>query len=195
MPTLNFNICAALQAVSGASVIPCRRLSPARLPGPTMFRYKEAGLALSRLALATGGLFLIVSQFTQLSAQQRHSGEAGTPAPAVQMSGDVERGRYIVENVAMCGECHSPRDAQGNLIPGQRFHGGPIPVAPPWINAWANRAPRIAGLPGYTDELAVRLLTQGAISRKGTQLRLPMPRFHMDEKDALAVAAYLRSIQ
>jgi hypothetical protein len=153
-------------------------------------------LALSRLALATGGLFLIVSQFSQLSAQQHVSGEAVSPAPVVQpSSGDIERGRYIVENVAMCGECHSSRDAQGNVIKETRFKGGPIPVSPPWTNTWANRAPRIAGLPGYTDELAVRLLTQGAISRKGTQLRLPMPRFHMNPADAMAVAAYLRSIQ
>jgi hypothetical protein len=53
--------------------------------------------------------------------------------------------------------------------------------------------PRIAGLPGYTDELAIRLLTQGAIKRDGTQLRSPMPPFRMTPQDAADVIAYLRS--
>ena len=29
--------------------------------------------------------------------------------------GDVARGKYLVEEVAKCPECHTPRDAQGNL--------------------------------------------------------------------------------
>jgi hypothetical protein len=70
-----------------------------------------------------------------------------------------------------------------------------MPVSPPWQNNWAIRAPRIAGLPGYTDDLVVQLLTKGAIGRLGPQLRLPMPRFTMTEQDALAVAAYLRSLR
>jgi hypothetical protein len=69
-----------------------------------------------------------------------------------------------------------------------------MPVRPPWANDWPVRIPRIAGLPGYTDELAIRLLTQGAIKRDGTQLRLPMPRFRMTPQDAADVVAYLRSL-
>ena len=110
------------------------------------------------------------------------------------MAGDVERGRYLVEQVVMCAECHSPRDAHGQIIKHQRLMGGPVPVRPPWSNDWANRAPRIAGLPGYTDELAIRLLTEGAIGRHGEQLKLPMPRFHLSVTDAQAVTAYLRSV-
>ena len=41
---------------------------------------------------------------------------------------------------------------------------------------------------------AVRVLTQGAIKRDGTQLRLPMPRFRMTPQDAADVIAYLRTI-
>jgi mono/diheme cytochrome c family protein len=146
------------------------------------------------LASATGGLLLVVSQLTFVSAQQpSRSGEAPSAATAAQASGDVDRGRYIVESVAMCAECHSPRDGHGVILKDNKFKGGPIPVNPPWTNNWANRAPRIAGLPGYTDEMVIKLLTQGAIGRNGLQLRAPMPRFRMDERDALAVAAYLRT--
>jgi len=152
-------------------------------------------VALSRLAKVTGGLLLFVAQVS-MQAQHQGSGE-GTrtaAAPALAMAGDAERGRYIVEQVVMCAECHSPRDAHGQIIANQRFMGGPMPVRPPWPNNWALRAPRIAGLPGYTDELVVRLLPEGAIGRHGEQLRLPMPRFHMTASDAQAVAAYLRSL-
>jgi len=124
----------------------------------------------------------------------------GVPAPAAQASrpaagsGNVEHGRYIAERVAMCVECHSGRDGQGNLIENQRYMGGLIPFTPPWPNDWAMRAPRNKGLPGYDDALALRLLTEGSIGRNGAQLRLPMPRFRMTPEDAADVIAFLRSL-
>lgn len=111
------------------------------------------------------------------------------------MAGNVEHGRYLVENIAMCVECHSDRDAAGNIIEATRFHGGPVTVRPPWPNDWAIRAPRNAGLPGYDDDQAMRLLTEGAIGRDGRQLRPPMPRFHMTKQDAADVIAFMRSLQ
>jgi mono/diheme cytochrome c family protein len=108
--------------------------------------------------------------------------------------GNPEHGRYIVEHVAMCIECHSGRDSHGNILESERFLGAPIPFAPPsWPNDWATRAPRNRGLPGYTDDLALRLLTQGGIGRNGEQLRPPMPRFRMSVQDAADVIAYMRS--
>jgi Cytochrome c len=119
-----------------------------------------------------------------------------TDEPATTLPrGNIGHGRYLAERVAMCIECHSGRDAQGNIIESELFLGGPIPVAPPWPNDWANRAPRNKGLPGYTDEQALRLLTAGAIGRDGKQLRLPMPRFRMTTQDAADVIAFLRSLQ
>jgi hypothetical protein len=108
--------------------------------------------------------------------------------------GNVAHGRYLAEHVAMCIECHSGRDAQGNILEDELFFGGAIPFAPPWPNDWATRAPRNRGLPGYTDEEALRLLTEGAIGRDGKQLRPPMPRFRMTPQDASDVIAFLRSL-
>ncbi len=120
---------------------------------------------------------------------------AQQPAPSGGAAGgNVEHGRYIVERVAMCYECHSTRDPQGNIVPGTRLHGGPMPMRPPWPSDWPLQIPRIAGLPGYNDAEALRLLTQGAIKRDGTQLRYPMPRFRMTPQDAADVIAYLRSL-
>ena len=61
----------------------------------------------------------------------RASANAATTAPGtieVQgIAGNIEHGQYLVENVAMCVECHSDRDAAGNIIDATRFHGGPVP--------------------------------------------------------------------
>ncbi|MDH4063416.1 MAG: cytochrome c [Acidobacteriota bacterium] len=114
--------------------------------------------------------------------------------PAASIAGDARRGQYIVEHVAMCGECHSSRDAQGTILEDTRFLGGPMPPAPSWAADWATRAPRNAGLPGYTDAQAERLLREGAIGRRGVQLRPPMPRFRMTAQDAADVIAYMRSV-
>ena len=129
---------------------------------------------------------------------------AGAPGPEAQgtrltaarptVSGNVEHGRYLVEQVAHCVECHSGRDGRGNIIETQRYMGGLIPFAPPWPNDWAMRAPRNRGLPGYDDALALRLLTQGSIGRNGAQLRPPMPRFRLTPDDAADVIAFMRSL-
>ena len=116
-----------------------------------------------------------------------------TAAVAAMPRGNAEHGRYIVAHVARCVECHSGRDSRGAIVESERYLGAPIPFAPPWPNDWAMRAPRNRGLPGYTDEEAMRLLTQGAIGRHGEHLRPPMPRFRMNAQDAGDVIAFMRS--
>ena len=39
------------------------------------------------------------------------------------------RGRYLVEGLSHCGECHTPRDMLGGMKRGQWLAGGPIPAA------------------------------------------------------------------
>jgi mono/diheme cytochrome c family protein len=123
-----------------------------------------------------------------VSAQQREA--AAEPA---EVRGNAERGRYIVEGIAMCFECHSTRDDAGNIVPATRFRGGPMPARVPWPADWPVMTPPIAGLPGYTDIQAMRLLTEGAIKRDGTRARAPMPRFRMSAQDAADVVAFMRA--
>ena len=80
----------------------------------------------------------------------------------------VSRGKYLVDEVAMCVQCHSPRDQSGNMLRDQYLTGAPVPVkAPPYPEMnWASKAPAIAGLIGYTKEEGIRLLTEG-ITRDG----------------------------
>jgi len=144
-------------------------------------------------------LILVMTFALDASAPQSRDRPTGSTTHRDQTAtvlppGNVAHGRYLAEHVAMCIECHSGRDAQGNILEDELFFGGAIPFAPPWPNDWATRAPRNRGLPGYTDEEALRLLTEGAIGRDGKQLRPPMPRFRMTPQDASDVIAFLRSL-
>jgi mono/diheme cytochrome c family protein len=145
---------------------------------------------------ALAALFVAFVLTAALLSGQQAAAPAGGAQPATSGTsiGDVERGRYLVERVVNCWECHSARDSSGRIVPGTKFMGGPMVVRPPWPIDWPNAFPRIAGLPGYSDEEGLRLLMQGAIKRDGTQLRLPMPRFRMNRPDAADVIAYLRSL-
>lgn len=110
-------------------------------------------------------------------------------------AGNAERGKYITENVAMCIQCHSPREADGALIRSKLFDGAAIPVGKPnQLSVWAEFAPRIAGLPQYSEEQMINLLTSG-IGREGKPLRSPMPTFRLTRQDAEDVIAYLKSVK
>jgi mono/diheme cytochrome c family protein len=108
----------------------------------------------------------------------------------------VKHGQYIVERVGMCADCHTPRTQtgefnrelwlQGNLLDFKPMH--PIP-------GFAQVAPPIAGLPTLpTDELAIRFLETGT-NAAGKLSAPPMPSVRLNHDDALAVAAYLRSLK
>jgi len=106
----------------------------------------------------------------------------------------IQHGKYLVEYVAMCVQCHTPRDANGALDRTRLLQGAPIPVPAPFpMSRWAFEAPKIAGLPGWTVEDAMRLLQTG-MSATGYTPRPPMPPFRMTQEDAAAVVAYLKSL-
>jgi mono/diheme cytochrome c family protein len=115
--------------------------------------------------------------------------------PAVTASADlVARGEYLTTSVAMCVQCHSGRDEEGNILDSQRFHGGAIPVTSPFpYTSWAAQAPNLAGLPGFTDEQVISLLTTGNMGDGRPSPRRPMPPFRMSKADAEAIVAFLRS--
>ncbi|HLI63464.1 MAG TPA: c-type cytochrome [Terriglobales bacterium] len=106
----------------------------------------------------------------------------------------VARGKYIVEDVAMCGTCHTPRKADGQLDYSRWLAGAPVPyVSSRPVSDWPQIAPRLAGLPPTSDAGMITLLTT-AVWTDGKQLRDPMPKFHMTREDAQAVLAYLKSL-
>src|SRR4051812_1027641 len=156
----------------------------------------DGGISSMRSSHLLPAAMVLLAGVAVAQSSTAQAGRGTTAAPAAQsLGGNAEHGRYIVHEVAMCVQCHSPRDEQGNILESREFDGGPIPFRPPWPNDWAIYAPRNKGLPGYDDALAIRLLTEGAIGRDGRQLKLPMPRFHMSKQDAADVIAYMRSLR
>lgn len=106
----------------------------------------------------------------------------------------VDRGRYLVEDVAMCEECHTPRDSAGNLDESRRLQGAQIWIMPVHANPnWAMNAPALAGFGGYTDDQGVAILEKGE-GPNGEAIRQPMHIYHMNHSDAQAIIAYLRSL-
>ena len=120
---------------------------------------------------------------------------AARPSLAAAPQEQAGRGSYLVTHVAMCVQCHTPRDADGNLDRARLFKGAPIPVRSPFPNqTWAFAAPAIAGLPGWTTEDAVALLSTGR-RPNGYTPKQPMPPFRLTREDAEAVVAYLHSLR
>jgi mono/diheme cytochrome c family protein len=106
----------------------------------------------------------------------------------------VARGKYNVEDLAVCTQCHTPQTSTGDLDRSRWLEGAPLWLQPPNPEPnWPIRAPRIAGSPPGSDEDLISLLTTGKW-RGGQRLRPPMPQFRMTAEDAQAVVAYLRSL-
>jgi mono/diheme cytochrome c family protein len=144
-----------------------------------------AALVIAAFVLAIlGGPHVLAAQARRPQAAAKNSDQATL----------VARGKYIVEGVAACGYCHTPRDQAGNPDRSRWLEGAPVfyePARP--IEGWANTVPRLAGLPPGSDAELIRLLTT-SVARTGKSPRWPMPRFYMTRTDAEAVVAYLKSI-
>jgi mono/diheme cytochrome c family protein len=105
----------------------------------------------------------------------------------------VEHGRYLVQQVGLCGDCHTPRDDHGQPIESKALRGAGIGFKPLAEMPWGGYAPPIAGLPGFTDAQAITFLTTGK-DPTGSHPKPPMPPYRFNRRDAAAVVAYLRSV-
>jgi mono/diheme cytochrome c family protein len=152
-----------------------------------------------RFALCLLAVLAVTLGASRISSKERPvpaspKAQKTVPAPAANQS-QIDRGKYLVENVGMCEECHTPRDASGNLDESRRLQGAAIWIMPvhPMTN-WAMRAPALAGLPGFTDAEAEAVLEQG-IGPNGLPIQPPMHVYHMNATDAQAIISYLRSLR
>ena len=146
------------------------------------------GLAI--LLAAAMGASLLFSRETHAQAPSK-AAKASTAAPASQSQ--IEHGRYLVEDVGMRAECHTPRDDSGTRR-SRRLQGAAIWITPvhPTTN-WAMRAPALAGFPGFSHAQGEQILEIG-IGPNGLAIQPPMHIDHMTPADAQAVIAYLRSL-
>jgi mono/diheme cytochrome c family protein len=127
-------------------------------------------------------------------------GHAQVPLPAMADAAApdteaVARGQYIVRDVAVCGHCHAAdpkKDPDGPLSGGMEFRNWRLGIA-----RASNLTPDATGLGSWSDAEIVRALRNG-VSRDGRLIAPVMPYewFHeMSDRDAAAVARYLRSLE
>ena len=115
----------------------------------------------------------------------------------------VARGKYLVNHVSICFDCHSERTTAYGLPfkPGREGVGGFIwdnSIKFPGVLAAANITPDPeTGIGSWTDGEIVRAMREG-VDREGKALFPIMPYGHlrhMSDDDAYAIVAYLRTIK
>lgn len=106
-----------------------------------------------------------------------------------ELSAEVQRGRYLVEGLAHCGECHTPRGALGGLDRGAWLSGAPDPSGKGTI-------PGITPAKlGWSKAELVEYLTTGFTpdydSAGGKMAEVVENLAQLPDSDRAAIAAYL----
>jgi Cytochrome c len=117
------------------------------------------------------------------------------PVSAAASGGDkIARGKYIVTQVSMCTDCHTPHNEKGEPVMEKFLQGAPIEFKPLVPMPWGSYAPPIAGLPSMNEQEGIAFLTTGK-RPNGTLCNPPMPQYRLDSQDAAAVVVYLKSLK
>lgn len=128
---------------------------------------------------------------------------AGGPASAIAQTPALERGRYLVTTVMACGNCHTPKDADGRPVPGKELAGGGISLdVPPFAGTAPNITPdRETGIGNWSDDEIKRAITQGLRPNHGPLAGKPLAEpmasnffKALTPSDLDAVVLYLRSV-
>ena len=122
----------------------------------------------------------------------QNSNESSAPVGADAVA--WTRGRYLVEGLGHCQECHSPRDALGGLRDTSRGEGGVLPGLP-----WYAPSLRDMAQAGTTDAPALQSFLQTGVGA-GRFAAGPMAEVvlhgtqYLSDSDAQAIAVYLQSL-
>ena len=140
-----------------------------------------------------GGIVCCVSLLAQF-ALGMHGAMAETPA---------KRGEYLVTTIMACGNCHTPRDADGKPIAERALSGGLTFRTPVFVATASNITPdRDTGIGSWSDAEIKRALVEGMRPDHGrlagVALAAIMPaNFYraLLPEDLDAVVAYLHTIK
>ena len=117
--------------------------------------------------------------------------------PAPPASDLVGRGRYLVESIGACGNCHSGRNSDGTLIPGLKLAGNFV-IAEESFVAYAPNitADPDTGIGEWTDDEIERAIREGI--GRDERIMVPSMAFkyyrNISSSDMAAIIAYLRSV-
>jgi mono/diheme cytochrome c family protein len=121
----------------------------------------------------------------------------GLAMPAMaQDAALLERGRYLVEVTAACGNCHTPMGPQGP-VPGRTLAGGSVFDEPPFRAVAPNITPDPdTGIGRWTDAQIARAIREGK-RPDGSTIGPPMPMGlyrGLSDRDLAAMVAFLRTV-
>jgi mono/diheme cytochrome c family protein len=108
----------------------------------------------------------------------------------------LERGRYLVEVLAGCGNCHTPKGPEGD-VPAMQLAGGfrLDDSFGTWVTPNITPDPE-TGIGRWTDDEVIRAIREGR-GRDGKTLGPPMPfdlYRRLADGDVKAMVAYLRTV-
>lgn len=117
---------------------------------------------------------------------------------AAQDSAKVEHGKYLVVEVAKCGDCHTPMGADGKPDQTKALQGAMLTFQPiREVTGWHKAAPGLtASSPlwqRWGDAGMLNFLTTG-LNPRGHPPGPPMPVYKLKKSDAEAIIAYLKSL-
>lgn len=146
---------------------------------------------LSKRLLSAAGVAIATVAFAQ------------TPKPATAKSEApketrLDRGKYLVEEVGRCQECHTPTLEDGSFDRTKWMKGATlvgIPAKP--IEDWHQKAPDITSTSKLWENWKYEGFSnflQTAKNPRGHKAGPPMPAYMLRAEDADAITAYLKSL-
>jgi mono/diheme cytochrome c family protein len=121
------------------------------------------------------------------------------PAAFLRAESKEDRGKYLVDNVMLCGDCHTPRTAEGKPDAARYLKGSTLnfqPIEP--VPGWHKTAPDLTSgsrlFLKWKEEGLARFLETG-LGPSGHAADPPMPTYKLKAEDAEAVVAYLKSLK
>ena len=120
-------------------------------------------------------------------------------ACASAQSDKAARGKYLVEEVARCQECHTPKLADGAFDQEKWLKGMVLPVQPiEPIKGWHKTSPDLTPsgrLWSRWKEAGLLNYLKTGLTPTGKKADPPMPTYTMRADDAEAVVEYLKTLK
>jgi mono/diheme cytochrome c family protein len=114
-------------------------------------------------------------------------------------SDQTERGKYLVEELAQCQVCHTPRGADGQLDREKWLKGTVLdfqPMQP--VKEWHKTSPDLTSGSRLWERWGEKGITEflkTGLGPKGHAADPPMPTYKLKAEDAEAIVAYLKTLK
>lgn len=117
------------------------------------------------------------------------------PVPEPDKSQPVRYGEYLVK-MAVCSDCHSPMDEQGNKLPGLDFAGGmALPDGGKTVFS-RNITQDASGIPYYDEALFLSTMKTGKVIARDLDDMMPWAVYrNLKDEDLKAMWAYIRTLK